>query len=66
MLSDENKTVLKDWADAVRKTERALRKDVEGRDGAIRAALELGAGVGEIVKITGLTRARVYQIRDRR
>lgn len=63
MLEEDNAAVLKDWADESRRLESALRVNNEGRDGAIRHALKLGAGVGELVKVTGLTRARIYQIK---
>lgn len=36
------------------------------RDTRIRQLLAKNGSVGEIVKATGLTRARVYQIRDNR
>ena len=32
---------------------------------AIRAALDAGAGVADIARITGLSHQRIYQIRDR-
>ncbi len=35
------------------------------RDDRIRRLLAKNGSVGEIVKATGLTRARIYQIRDR-
>jgi hypothetical protein len=57
MISDENAAILKDWADNV-------KTSIQNRDKAIRHALKLGATVAEIVKLTGLTRARIYQIRD--
>lgn len=59
MISDENATILKDWADNV-------KTSIQGRNDAIRHALQLGAKVSEIVALTGLTRARIYQIKDRR
>lgn len=57
MITDENAAILKDWADNV-------RDSLKSRDKAICHALKLGASVMEIVKLTGLTRARIYQIRD--
>lgn len=63
MLSEDNVGILKDWADAARKLEAELRDTIAGRDAAVRQAMRLGAGVGEIVKATGLTRARIYQIK---
>lgn len=58
--------ILKDWADEVRRLDAASAKTAEGRDLAIREALGDGAGVVEIVKATGLTRARIYQIKKKR
>lgn len=63
MLTDENAAILKDWADEVQRVELALSEAKAGRDAAIRGALSLGAGVGEIVSLTGLTRARIYQLK---
>jgi ABC-type iron transport system FetAB permease component len=57
MITDENAYALKDWADNV-------KSSIENRDKAIRHALKLGATVAEVVKLTGLTRARIYQIRN--
>jgi len=57
MITDENAATLKDWADNV-------KASIENRNEAIRHALKLGASVAEVVKLTGLTRARIYQIRD--
>lgn len=63
MLSTGDAAYLKQLADNAS----ALRDAVTLRDEAIRMALtENGAGVGELVRITGLTRARIYQIRDNR
>lgn len=66
MITEENAATLKDWADATKADETTARKTAHGRDDAIRKALKIGAGVAEIVKLTGLTRARIYQIRDNR
>lgn len=57
MIADENAAILKDWADNV-------KTSIANRNNAIRQALKLGATVDEIVKLTGLTRARIYQIKD--
>lgn len=65
MLSDENVAYLQLVAARVDANADALRDAVRLRDDAIRMALtENKAGVGELVNITGLSRARVYQIRD--
>jgi hypothetical protein len=57
MISEENAAILKDWADNA-------RTSVDERNKAIIHALKLGATVAEVVKLTGLTRARIYQIKD--
>lgn len=57
MITDENAATLKDWADNV-------KGSIKGRNESIVLALNLGATVAEVVKLTGLTRARIYQIRD--
>jgi DNA-directed RNA polymerase specialized sigma subunit len=56
MITDENATILKDWAENV-------KESLDQRNKAIVHALKLGATVAEIVKLTGLTRARIYQIK---
>ena len=55
MISSEDEATLKDWAESV-------KGSIEGRNTAIVLALKLGATVAEVVRITGLTRARIYQI----
>lgn len=57
MITDENAAILKDWADNARDSRTQ-------RDNAIIHALKLGATVAEVVKLTGLTRGRIYQISD--
>lgn len=55
--------------EAVRAHEAAMREAAEAevrRDDAIREALADGVSVAHLVELTGLTRARIYQIRDRR
>jgi hypothetical protein len=67
MLDPENTAALKAWADGVRESEARLKADVEGRDAAIRELLsdpDYNVGATELMRITGLTRARIYQIRD--
>jgi hypothetical protein len=55
MITDDDAATLKDWTDNV-------KGSIEGRNKAIIHAIRLGATVPEIVKITGLTRGRIYQI----
>lgn len=61
MTPDEE---LADWAESVRDAEAAAKHNAKGRDKAIRKAIEQGVTVPRIVKATGLTRGRIYQIRD--
>lgn len=63
MMGAENTAVLKDWADEVRKVETQLRELTAGRDTAIRHALTF-AKVADVRRATGLSRERIYQIRD--
>lgn len=57
VISDENAATLKDWADSI-------SAGIVGRNAAIKQLLGDGATVAEIVTITGLSRARIYQIKD--
>lgn len=57
MISEENAATLKTWAESV-------KGSIEGRNAAIVHALENGATVPEIVELTGLSRGRIYQIKD--
>ena len=57
MITDENAAILKDWAENV-------KTSLHERDKAIVHAIKLGATVAEVVKLTGLTRARIYQIKN--
>lgn len=41
-------------------------ESVTARDAAIRAALAAGTGATDLVRATGLTRATIYQIRDKK
>ena len=63
MLSEDDAAYIKQLADNAQ----ALRDAMKLRDTAIRLALtENGATVGQLVKLSGLTRARIYQIKDSR
>jgi hypothetical protein len=55
---------LREWQEAVTETQAILDDNTAGRDQRIRAALTAGATVAQVVTATGLTRARVYQIRN--
>lgn len=57
MITYKQATHIKDLADGV-------KDNIANRDIAIRDALTAGAKVAELVALTGLTRARIYQIRD--
>lgn len=52
-------------ADA-RQAEQAAEQARQNRDEAIRAALDAGVTVRDLVTLTGLGAPRLYQIRDRR
>lgn len=56
MISDKDAKTIKDCVDN-------MRIDRENRDLVIREALKAKATVPELVKLTGLTRARIYQIK---
>lgn len=53
----ESAKALKEWAEKV-------ASSIQNRNAAIIHALENGATVPEIVELTGLSRGRIYQIKD--
>lgn len=55
---------LTEWAEATRKAEETTRYNAEGRDKTIKLAIAQKIPVAAIVQATGLTRGRIYQIRD--
>jgi len=57
VITDKNAATLKDWAENAKTA-------LASRDRAIVHALKLGATVAEVVELTGLTRGRIYQIKD--
>lgn len=63
---DKNEIIedLSTWAAATRNAESVVRHNSEGRDRAIRLAIFQKIPVATIVQATGLTRGRIYQIRD--
>lgn len=66
MMDADDVANIKGWFELVRAAEERARETAEGRDMAIRRVLAAGAKIKEITDITGLSRARVYQIRDGR
>lgn len=50
----------------VAEKEQALEKAKAGRDDHVRALLAKGAGPTELGRLSGLSRERIYQIKDRR
>jgi hypothetical protein len=54
---------LEDWTAFVTESEDILKSNKAGRDEAIREAITSHVRVSGIVKATGLTRGRVYQIK---
>lgn len=57
---------LQEKAQAVEEARDMLKHAESERDKAIRAALDSGCEVKDIVPVTGVSRARIYQIRDGR
>ena len=65
-LGDRELDILTDAARALDAAEAAAEAARHDRDQAVRAAISAGARIVDITAITGLSRNRVYQIRDRR
>lgn len=66
MLSDTDRTYLEGLATRIAEAEEAVAKLIADRDEAIRLALEGDGKPTELGRIFGLSRERVYQIKDRR
>ena len=65
-LGDRELDTLADAAHALDAAEQAAEAARHDRDQAVRAAISAGARIVDITAITGLSRNRVYQIRDGR
>lgn len=65
-LGDRELDILADTVTALDTAEQAAEAARHDRDQAVRAAISAGARIVDITAITGLSRNRVYQIRDRR
>lgn len=65
-LGDRELDILADAARALDAAEQAVEAARHDRDQAVRAAISAGARIVDITAITGLSRNRVYQIRDGR
>lgn len=65
-LGDRELDILADAARALDAAEQAAEAARHDRDQAVRAAIFAGARIVDITAITGLSRNRVYQIRDGR
>ncbi|MDO4610940.1 hypothetical protein [Corynebacterium sp.] len=65
-LGDRELDILADTVTALDTAEAAAEAARHDRDQAVRAAISAGARIVDITAITGLSRNRVYQIRDRR
>ena len=64
-----NDAILADVATAVTRSTAAAQEADKQRDSLhhlIRCAITSGTSVADLVHVTGLTRARIYQIRDHR
>lgn len=57
--------VLRERVAAVVAAEAELAAAVAARDDAVRDAIEAGVPVAQIAEVGGISRMRVYQIRDR-
>lgn len=66
MLNDKNTQFIKDLAGRVTELEAQLSAAKDVRDEGVRLALERGGGATELSRLTGLSRARIYQIKERR
>ena len=66
MLSDENARIVTEYAKKVTDLTEKLSKATADRDGVIRDALLVEAKPTELSRLTGISRMRIYQIRDRR
>lgn len=66
MTTTVNLDALADLAGAVVRAEADLRALAEKRDAAIREALTAGARPVDVVRATGLSRERIYQIKGGR
>lgn len=55
---------LRGWTELTRDAEQNARATAEKRDIAIRKALEDGARIRDVMEITGLSRARIFQVRN--
>lgn len=60
MIKDDDAALLRKTAELPEQLKESLVK----RDDFIRFVLNRGATVVEVVELTGLTRARIYQIKD--
>lgn len=65
-LGDRELDILADTVTALDAAEQAAEAARHDRDQAVRAAIFAGARIVDITAITGLSRNRVYQIRDGR
>ena len=63
-MGDQQLSDLEDAARAYDQAHSDFQTAEQQRIAAVRAALAAGARVVEICRITGMTRSRVYQIRD--
>lgn len=65
MISEYNTETLQLHSENVANKQAALAKATQDRDEVIRAVLERGDGLPtEVGRITGLTRGRIYQIKN--
>lgn len=61
-----NSPTIQETAAQVEAATKNLTEAQKARDNAVREALDSGVSINELIAPTGLSKARLYQIRDRR
>lgn len=63
-LGERELSTLEDHAKRVENAQNTLLSESAERDRAIIAAIQAGARIKDVMNVTGLTRSRIYQIRE--
>ena len=66
MINEHDAETLRRYLAQIQELQDALATAVEGRDNQIRGMLRKGAKPTELGNLAGMTRGRIYQIRDER
>jgi hypothetical protein len=66
MLNEKDTKFIKNLATEVAALTAKLEEAKERRDEGVRVALDSGGGATELSRLTGLTRGRIYQIKEHR